>query len=110
MDFKELPQEVVELLCDAFTRGRAESDKDLPNPYTLTTMQFAYEYGKKHGIEIRNYIDGHNQPCYYCKELTNSFAGSPRKWPLGFTHRDGTGIVRWHHTGCVQDRLFKEES
>ena len=44
--------------------------------------------------------------CYWCGELTESLAGNPAKWPLRFPANDNTGIVRWHHTGCVMDRLY----
>lgn len=47
-------------------------------------------------------IDG---PCYYCQQPTNSIAGNPGLWPLRFTHPDGTGVVRFHHTQCVLNRL-----
>lgn len=44
--------------------------------------------------------------CYWCGENTESLAGNPMKWPLRFPANDSTGIVRWHHTGCVMDRLY----
>jgi hypothetical protein len=44
--------------------------------------------------------------CEFCGEPVCSFAGDTRLWPLWFSHPDGSGIVKPHHTGCVQDRLF----
>lgn len=44
-------------------------------------------------------------PCFYCGEMTSSYAGDPGRWPLRFCQRDGTGITRYHHTRCVTDRL-----
>lgn len=49
--------------------------------------------------------EGHNEPCYYCNQLCNDAAGNPGLWSLGFTHEDEPGVVKWHHTGCVQLRL-----
>ena len=108
------------------------------NPYTDKPLQEAYECGLEHArkekrpciIEDTQYflnlpmkmkrheplpenyligLDGHKEPCYYCDELTNSLAADPGSWPLAFTHPDGTGEVKWHHTRCVQERLFKDE-
>jgi len=47
----------------------------------------------------------HDGPCFYCGEHTSSIAGNPGKWPLVFCQPDGTGIVKYHHTSCVVDRL-----
>ena len=71
----------------------------IPKEYFENVPEIPYSFG----------LDGHNEPCYYCGELTNSLAGDPGSWPLGFTHNDGTGVVRWHHTRCVQERLFKQD-
>jgi len=49
---------------------------------------------------------GEDGPCFYCGEQTCSVAGNPGRWPLVFCQPDGTGIARFHHTGCVTDRLF----
>lgn len=43
--------------------------------------------------------------CAYCGEYTEPLAGNPGKWPLHFSHADGTGLVRAHHTRCVTQRL-----
>jgi hypothetical protein len=48
---------------------------------------------------------GHEQPCYYCGETCNALAGNPAKWPLGFPHKEEPGAVKYHHVGCVMDRL-----
>lgn len=52
---------------------------------------------------------GHDAPCYYCGQPCNTYAGNPGLWPLGFTHEDEPGVVKWHHTGCVQGRLRELE-
>ena len=51
---------------------------------------------------------GHDEYCEFCGEICNGFAGNPGLWPLAFTHPDGTGVVKWHHTECVQDRIFNK--
>jgi hypothetical protein len=51
------------------------------------------------------YPQGHGEPCYYCGEGCNSFAGNPNLWPLPLCHPDDPGKVKWHHTGCISDRL-----
>ena len=43
--------------------------------------------------------------CYYCHQQTDKFSGNPGKWPLSFSHADAPGVVRPHHTQCVQERL-----
>lgn len=53
--------------------------------------------------------EGHDAPCYYCGQPCNTYAGNPGLWPLGFTHEDEPGVVKWHHTGCVQGRLRELE-
>lgn len=50
---------------------------------------------------------GHNQPCYYCGDPTDVFAGNPGLWPLPFPHADEPGVVKWHHTDCVMARLVE---
>lgn len=52
-------------------------------------------------------MQGHDEPCYYCGEPCSSLAGSPSRWPLPLCHRDDPGKVKWHHTGCVTDRLIE---
>ena len=48
---------------------------------------------------------GHDLPCYYCGERCDGLAGNPAKWPLGFPHKEEPGVVKYHHMGCVMDRL-----
>lgn len=50
--------------------------------------------------------EGDNETCFFCGKPCSSLAGDPGQWPLGFAHPDGTGVVQWHHTSCVVDRLF----
>jgi hypothetical protein len=54
--------------------------------------------------------EGHNEPCYYCGEKCNGFAGDPSKWPIPLCHVDDPGRVKWHHIGCVDERLHQVES
>lgn len=51
---------------------------------------------------------GHEEPCAFCAKPCDVFAADPGKWPVGLTHPDHTGILRWHHHKCVEERLFKE--
>jgi hypothetical protein len=50
--------------------------------------------------------EGHDEPCAFCGKPCSSLAGDPSQWPLGFAHPDGTGVCKWHHVGCVVERLF----
>jgi hypothetical protein len=51
-------------------------------------------------------MQGHDEPCYICGKLTNSFAGDPGKWPVALVPVDGTpGMARWHCAGCVHDAM-----
>lgn len=49
--------------------------------------------------------EGHGQPCYYCGEPCDGFAGEPSRWPVGLPHKEAPGVVKWHHAGCVMERL-----
>ena len=51
--------------------------------------------------------EGHDEPCYYCQMPCDGFAGNPSLWPIPLSHDDDPGVVKWHHTGCVQIRLYK---
>lgn len=51
--------------------------------------------------------EGHDEECYYCHDKCNSFAGNPSLWPVGLCHSDEPGRLKWHHTGCVSERLHK---
>lgn len=55
-------------------------------------------------------MQGHNAPCYYCKETCNAEAGNPGLWPIPLCHRDAPGKVRWHHVTCVTDRLVENQA
>lgn len=55
-------------------------------------------------------IEGHGHLCYYCKEPCNGLAGNPDKWPIPLCHSDDPGVVKWHHIGCVRDRLIENYS
>ncbi len=48
---------------------------------------------------------GHDALCYYCGEKCNSLAANPFVWPIPLSHADDPGVVKWHHIGCVSDRL-----
>jgi hypothetical protein len=50
-------------------------------------------------------LEGNNKPCYYCGKPCNSLAGDPSKWPIPLCHSDDPGKVKWHHIGCVSERL-----
>lgn len=52
-------------------------------------------------------LEGHNEPCYYCAKLCDSLAGNPSHWPIPLCHEDEPGRVKWHHTGCVTERLIE---
>ena len=52
-------------------------------------------------------MEGHDKPCYYCGKPCNTLAGNPSLWPVALCHRDDPGRVKWHHTGCVTDRLIE---
>lgn len=52
-------------------------------------------------------MEGHDQPCYYCGMPCSNLAGNPSLWPIALCHDDDPGRVKWHHTGCVQVRLYK---
>jgi hypothetical protein len=53
---------------------------------------------------------GHKQPCYYCGNLCNSLTGRPSLWPIPLCHADEPGLVKWHHIGCVSERLEQNEA
>lgn len=48
---------------------------------------------------------GHNMPCYYCAKPCDSYAGNPNLWPVAACHMDEPGVVKWHHTGCIMERI-----
>ena len=50
---------------------------------------------------------GHDARCYYCNEPCNSLAGNPGLWPIPLCHEDEPGVVKYHHIGCVSERLAR---
>ena len=55
-------------------------------------------------------LEGHNEPCYFCKRPCNSLHGNPGLWPIPLCHTDEPGVVKWHHTICVMERLQEREN
>lgn len=55
---------------------------------------------------------GHGRLCSFCNEPINSYTGNATKWGLYFTDPDqlGTGKGRWHHEGCVVEKLAALDS
>jgi hypothetical protein len=53
---------------------------------------------------------GHGSACFYCGAKCDSFAGNPSKWPIPLCHGDDPGVVKWHHIGCVSERLLRVEN
>lgn len=53
--------------------------------------------------------EGHDEPCYYCKGRCDNLAGSPGEWAVALCHSDDPGVVKWHHTKCVSERLERLE-
>ena len=54
-------------------------------------------------------IDGNGDPCYYCKEKCDGFAGNPGMWPILLAHSDEPGVMKAHHMKCVQERLQERD-
>ena len=50
-------------------------------------------------------MNGHEQPCYYCRKPCDYWAANPGKWPTPLCHSDEPGKMKWHHADCVSDRL-----
>ena len=53
--------------------------------------------------------EGNGEACYYCGEPCKSYAGNPARWPIPLCHRNDPGVVKWHHIGCVTDRLIENQ-
>lgn len=49
--------------------------------------------------------ESHGQPCYYCGKPTDDLAGDPGQWGVGLSHMDAPGVLKWHHAGCMAERL-----
>lgn len=54
--------------------------------------------------------EGHGKPCHYCGEPCDALIGNPNRWPIPLCHRDDPGRVKWHHIGCVTDRLVENQA
>lgn len=54
--------------------------------------------------------EGHHKECYYCGKECNALAGNPSEWPIPLTHKDEPGKSKWHHIGCVSERLIENGS
>ena len=52
---------------------------------------------------------GHGEPCYYCEDPCNGYAADPGRWPVGLSHPDDPGVLKWHHHQCVFERLHPAE-
>lgn len=48
---------------------------------------------------------GQPKTCYYCGHMTDELSGNPSKWPIPLCHADDPGVPKYHHIGCVQERL-----
>lgn len=61
-------------------------------------------------IKLREFVlasGRHNAICYYCQKPCDSMSGNPSEWPIPLCHADEPGVVKWHHIGCVSERLCK---
>lgn len=52
---------------------------------------------------------GHREVCYYCRDLCDATAGDPGEWPVALCHREEPGVVYFHHTRCVYERLSENQ-
>jgi TolA-binding protein len=52
-------------------------------------------------------MEGHDKPCYYCGERCSRLSAFSSKWPVALCHEDEPGVVKWHHDGCVSERLAR---
>lgn len=57
---------------------------------------------------VHSTIAGHGKTCAFCGEKCSVIHAKPSRWPVAFTHPGDNGVVRWHHIGCVQDKIFRE--
>lgn len=55
-----------------------------------------------HVIDSVTNPPGHGEACYFCKELCDSYAGNPSKWPSHFS-KDAT--AQTCHMGCLTKKL-----
>lgn len=47
----------------------------------------------------------HGKPCYYCGKPVNDLSARPSELGIPLCHPDDPGVVKWHHIGCVSERL-----
>lgn len=53
---------------------------------------------------------GDDKTCYYCGKNISIFASNPHEGcPVPLMHRDEPGKIKWHHIGCVMDRLIENQ-
>lgn len=50
-------------------------------------------------------VQGHDEACYYCGAKCSALDGDPARWPVALCHPEEPGVVKWHHSGCVSDKL-----
>ena len=85
--------------------------EDLPNINDMMKKAIARaSWEAATNYALASTMQGEDEPCAFCGERCDGFAGNPSKWPIAFTHPDGTGKIKWHHTGCVQDKVFRNEN
>jgi hypothetical protein len=58
-------------------------------------------------MSARNAADGHNEPCWYCKEPCDALAANPGKWPLLLPLDQGKCVAACRR--CVLDRLKRAD-
>jgi hypothetical protein len=55
-------------------------------------------------------MDGKGELCYYCGKPCCPQSANPSRWPIALSHPSEPGVVKWHHEGCVSERLIALES
>ena len=93
----------------ACERDRAANALRVEAEAALAQAQKERDAAKAEAQAARGRWEHRDGPCDYCGTETNSLAASPSKWNMAFPRRDGTGVCRPHHTGCVLDRLARCE-
>src|SRR5579864_4275940 len=99
MDDKEREAKVRSFIKGAtFYKGRPEcTDEFLLRLLDEERAKVARLTAKPH--------EGHNEPCYYCGEPCDDLVGNPSLWSVVLCHSDDPGVAKYHHVGCVSDRL-----
>ena len=93
----------------AWKQYHAANDRAEQAEAALAQAQKERDAAKAEAQAARGRWEHRDGPCDYCGTETNSLAASPSKWNMAFPRRDGTGVCRPHHTGCVLDRLARCE-